>query len=270
MDTLPNASANHPQRGAVDAHEHAMSLPIREVVRELVELLGATTVAAIGGVQETRAVTEWLTTRSPQRPNVLRFALQIATMIAAGGDQELARAWFHGSNPRLDDEVPALMLRDRPLAEIQAPLLAAARGFAARSPRRPTATRTTPQTAACKPLGVSAIMDYMEAGMAPAFQLECVANADVIHVRGEVDLASSPQLNAMIERTLTDRRLIVDLSNCTYLDSSTLSVLVRAYKVRRAQLQIVVPPDTRIRRLFALTKLDEILSVVPSRAAAFR
>ena len=110
-----------------------MTLSIREVVKELVDLLGATTVAAIGGVGETRAVSEWLATRTPQRPNVLRLALQIATMIAAGTDQELARAWFHGSNPRLDDEVPATMLRDRPLGEIQAPLLAAARGFAVRS-----------------------------------------------------------------------------------------------------------------------------------------
>lgn len=132
MDTLPNAPASTPQLGAVDAHEHAMSLPIREVVKELVELLGATTVAAIGGVQETRAVNEWLTSRLPQRPNVLRFTLQIATMIAAGTDRELARAWFHGTNPRLDDGVPAYMLRDRPLAEIQSQLIAAARGFAAR------------------------------------------------------------------------------------------------------------------------------------------
>jgi hypothetical protein len=109
-----------------------MSLPIRDVVSELVDLLGTTTVATIGGVGETRAVTEWLTTRAPQRPNVLRFALQIATMIAASTDQELARAWFHGSNPRLDDAVPAIMLRDLPLSDIQGALLGAARGFAAR------------------------------------------------------------------------------------------------------------------------------------------
>ena len=133
MDTASKPFSQAPARGAVDAHEHAMSLPIRDVVQELVDLLGATTVATIGGVGETRAVSEWLTARTPQRPNVLRFALQIATMIAAGTDQELARAWFHGSNPRLDDAVPAIMLRDQPLGEIQGSLIAAARGFAART-----------------------------------------------------------------------------------------------------------------------------------------
>jgi len=77
MDTLPDPTPSAPQRNAVDAHEHAMSLPIQEVVRELVDLLGATTVAVIGGVNETRAVQEWLTSRAPQRPNVLRCALQL-------------------------------------------------------------------------------------------------------------------------------------------------------------------------------------------------
>ena len=130
------ASANPdrltPQLNAMEAHENAISLPIRKVVRQLTELLGASTVAMIGGVGETRAVQEWMAARYPQRPNVLRFALQIATMIAAGSDRELAQAWFHGSNPRLDDGAPALLLRDRPLADVQGPLLAAARAFAAR------------------------------------------------------------------------------------------------------------------------------------------
>jgi hypothetical protein len=133
MATAPYSDDFSPQLNAIDAHENAMSLPIQEVVRQLVDLLGATTVATIGGVGETRAVQDWMAMRAPQRPNVLRFALQIATMIASGGDQEMARAWFYGGNPRLEDGVPALLLRDRPLAEVQGPLMAAARGFAARA-----------------------------------------------------------------------------------------------------------------------------------------
>ena len=115
------------------SHENAMALPIAIVVEELVALLGATTVAVIGGVKETRAVQEWLTERAPQRPHVLRFALQLATMIAGPLDSEMARAWFHGSNPYLDDQVPMLMLRNQPLVEIQGPLVAAARAFASRA-----------------------------------------------------------------------------------------------------------------------------------------
>jgi len=114
----------------LSAHNQAMSLPIDEVVRHLVDLLGAPNVAVIGGVGETRAVRQWMSGREPQRSHALRFALQIGTMIAASTDRELARAWFHGSNPHLDDGIPLLLLRDAPLQEIQSRLMEAARAFA--------------------------------------------------------------------------------------------------------------------------------------------
>ncbi len=120
-------------RTDLQAHDHVMGLPIGGVVRELTALLGATTVAVIGGVSETRAVQQWMEGREPQRPHVLRFALQVATMIATLADKEVARAWFHGANPRLGDETPMLLLRSRPLSEIQGDLLAAARSFALRA-----------------------------------------------------------------------------------------------------------------------------------------
>lgn len=115
-----------------DSHELAMSLPIGEVVQRLIDLLGLSLVAVIGGVSETRAVQQWTNGREPQRPQVLRFALQLALMIADAGDGAVARAWFQGSNPRLDDRSPAVMLHTLPLDLIQAPLMAAARAFAAR------------------------------------------------------------------------------------------------------------------------------------------
>ncbi len=120
-------------RSDVDAHDYVVGLPIREVVVELTTLLGATTVAVIGGVKETRAVQQWMVDREPQRPHVLRFALQIAVMLANRANSEMARAWFHAANPRLDDRIPMILLRDLPLDEVQRPLLTAARAFAMRS-----------------------------------------------------------------------------------------------------------------------------------------
>lgn len=119
-------------RSDVDAHDYVVGLPIREVVGELTDLLGATTVAVIGGVKETRAVQQWMIDREPQRPYVLRFALQIAVMLARRADREFARAWFHAANPRLDDRIPMILLRDLPLDDVQRPLLNAARAFATR------------------------------------------------------------------------------------------------------------------------------------------
>jgi hypothetical protein len=126
------APSGNPFLSDGDAHAQAMSLPISAIVERLLELLDATTIAVVGGVQETRAVHSWLSGREPQRPQVLRFALQLATMIANAGDAEFCKAWFHGANPHLDDRVPMLMLRDQPLAEIQRDLIVAARVFAAR------------------------------------------------------------------------------------------------------------------------------------------
>ncbi|MBV8461432.1 MAG: hypothetical protein JOZ50_12195 [Candidatus Eremiobacteraeota bacterium] len=140
MNDLQMKPENIPIRTDFDAHAHAMSLPIQDVVKELTDLLGATNVAVIGGVTETRAVQQWTTDREPQRAHVLRFALQIATMIAAVADRDLARAWFHGSNPHLDDAVPLMMLRNLPLTDIQGKLMAAARIFAARPPGGPASS----------------------------------------------------------------------------------------------------------------------------------
>lgn len=116
----------------IRAHEHAISSDIRSVVRELVEALGATMVAAIGGVSETRAVKQWMSDREPQRPHVLRFALQLAWIIGEKGDRNMVRAWFQGLNPHLNDAIPLLLLRERRLTEVQAPLMAAARAFTPR------------------------------------------------------------------------------------------------------------------------------------------
>lgn len=121
------------RRSDLEAHDWVVRLPIREVVRELVAILGAPTVAVIGGVKEARAVQQWMEDRIPQRPHVLRFALQLAAMLTNEADEEFAKAWFHASNPRLGDRIPTLILRDIPLEEAQGDMLRAARAFAGRS-----------------------------------------------------------------------------------------------------------------------------------------
>jgi len=125
-----------------------MEIPIQEVVKEVVDLLGAPLVAVIGGVSETRAVTQRLGNRTPQRPNVLRFALQIVTMISRSIDREMARARFEGSSPHLDDAVPALLLRDHPLAQLcrasTASMMSAWYDFKIRRIRRTSPNRNSP------------------------------------------------------------------------------------------------------------------------------
>jgi|SRR5579862_355475 len=114
------------------SHDHVMSITVQQVVRELVDALGLTLVAEVAGVGETRAVTAWMDKRAPQKPQTLRFALQLTRMLCEGDDTWRARAWFQGSNPHLDDRSPVMLLRSLPLDEIQVPLIAAARAFSDR------------------------------------------------------------------------------------------------------------------------------------------
>lgn len=132
---------------ATDAHNEAMTLPMPRVVERLTELLGATTVAAIAGVKETRAVQQWTVgEREPQRPNVLRFALQLAMMIATVASRDFARAWFYGANPYLGDRTPLVLLRDDSLESVQGPLMQASRAFAARTTTQNTRASTPSST----------------------------------------------------------------------------------------------------------------------------
>ena len=59
----------------------------------------------------------------------LRLALQVALLITAADDNEIAQAWFQGLNPQLDDRSPARMLRDGDFNEAGPAVIAAARAF---------------------------------------------------------------------------------------------------------------------------------------------
>jgi anti-sigma B factor antagonist len=102
-----------------------------------------------------------------------------------------------------------------------------------------------------------------------AIVLEELSNAAVIHVFGEVDMQSAPELDRVIERAAYEwHTVIADFSECRYVDSTTLTVLVRAAKTMGERLRLVVPPGALIGRVFSITQLDKLLCVVPSLDAA--
>jgi anti-anti-sigma factor len=94
-------------------------------------------------------------------------------------------------------------------------------------------------------------------------RLDRVPDAVVVCVRGEVDMASSPELEVNIRLAITSGRpLIVDLAECAFIDCSALSVLIRAHRWLNGSLRVVVPPDKPIRKLLSLSGLVEALGVV--------
>ena len=124
--------AVHASRPELEAYDHAARIAFPALVEELAELLGPKLVAYIAGVGEVRAVRQWSAGEREARPPVperLRFALQVALLLAHHDSPAVARAWFQGLNPQLDDRSAARLLRSGELDEVGPLILSAARAF---------------------------------------------------------------------------------------------------------------------------------------------
>jgi anti-sigma B factor antagonist len=90
--------------------------------------------------------------------------------------------------------------------------------------------------------------------------------ATIIAVSGELDLASSPTLQEELDRVSASDAdlLIIDLRDLDFMDSTGLSVLVRAHQraeEQGRQLAMVKGPQ-QVQRLLSLTGVADRLTVV--------
>lgn len=95
----------------------------------------------------------------------------------------------------------------------------------------------------------------------------------VIAVRGELDLGTVDELRRLLpERFSVTAPAVIDLSECTFIDSTGLASVFRAYRRAEADghpgLMLVAAPGSQVRRVLGLTGLDSHLPVVDSRDAA--
>ena len=90
----------------------------------------------------------------------------------------------------------------------------------------------------------------------------------VLLVKGEVDMATAPQLAACLADH-TDRNLVVDLSEVPFLDSSGISVLVHARQILRngGHTLRVTGEQENVRTVLEVTGLLESLHGDGSRPA---
>jgi anti-sigma B factor antagonist len=95
---------------------------------------------------------------------------------------------------------------------------------------------------------------------------------ELLAVKGEIDIATSPRLIASLNDAVTDssHSVVVDLAAVEFMDSTGLALLVRAHRRLRGRGRgfAVVCPDGHVRRIFELTDMLETLRVSPSREAA--
>lgn len=97
-------------------------------------------------------------------------------------------------------------------------------------------------------------------------QVRNEGQATLIAVSGELDLASSPALQEELDRAAasTAQLLIIDLRELDFMDSTGLSVLVRAHQRIEEQgreLAMVKGPQ-QVQRLLSLTGVADRLKLV--------
>ena len=98
---------------------------------------------------------------------------------------------------------------------------------------------------------------------------EIDAETQVIELGGEIDLYTAPEFKERMVELIEDgkKRIVVDLSSATFIDSTTLGVLVGGVKRLRpagGSLALVCT-DQNITKIFEITGLDRVFPIHASR-----
>lgn len=94
----------------------------------------------------------------------------------------------------------------------------------------------------------------------------------VIRLVGDVDVSSAGRLRDALARLIPDRaeKVLVDLSDVPFLDSTGLGVMVARLKQQRAgggEMALVIPSE-RLLRNFRITGLDRVFHIYETVAEA--
>jgi hypothetical protein len=116
------------------AYKAALTTPLWEQARQLLELVGPRFTAAAVGVRDARTVRRWRDTQTEPRDHAeqqrLRLLYRIVLAISGVyGTGSVAAGFLRSANPQLDDEAPLVLLASGDPDVVQYPVLAATRAF---------------------------------------------------------------------------------------------------------------------------------------------
>jgi len=90
-------------------------------------------------------------------------------------------------------------------------------------------------------------------------------NAAVIHVSGEVDMSTSPDLRKVLQTEVKAKtaRIIVDLDGVSYIDSSGLATLVECLQgVRKYNGELLLAGLRKtVKDVFEIARLNEVFEL---------
>jgi anti-anti-sigma factor len=92
----------------------------------------------------------------------------------------------------------------------------------------------------------------------------------LVRVSGELDLATCSELDAALEDAGAAAKVVIDLTECEFLDSSAVRVLLAGAARTDAGggSFALVAPDPRIRRVLEIASVDSRIPVHDTRDAA--
>jgi anti-sigma B factor antagonist len=94
----------------------------------------------------------------------------------------------------------------------------------------------------------------------------------VVMLSGEMDARNSAQLGEELDHLLTEgtRKLVIDLGEVSFMNSSGLAMLVRYYKHARSNCGDIslAALQPSVRQVFQLTRLDRVFDLQPDVAKA--
>jgi anti-sigma B factor antagonist len=94
----------------------------------------------------------------------------------------------------------------------------------------------------------------------------------VVHLGGEIDVYTAPLVREKLDEQIMGGRtkLVVDLTDVTFLDSTGLGVLVGRLKLARTRggSMSLVGRDDRVLKVFSITGLDKVFEIHPDLVSA--
>ena len=111
--------------------------------------------------------------------------------------------------------------------------------------------------------------------MASANELELAVqplpgHSEVVRVNGELDLANVSKLEQTLARSGSGGVLVVDLTDCSFLDSSAVRVLLEAAATREGDGRrlALVAPQGGVRRTLEIAGFDTVMALHATLADA--
>ncbi|HEY2717965.1 MAG TPA: STAS domain-containing protein [Solirubrobacterales bacterium] len=96
----------------------------------------------------------------------------------------------------------------------------------------------------------------------------------IVSVRGELDLGTAPELEGpLAEAVGANQPLLIDLSQCEFIDSTGIAMIVRAWQQladgdSASQRVVICSDNEQVRRVLEITGLELSIPVHTSREEA--